>query len=96
VALLALAFSNLKFLAPEKTGSRDASVVLVAPSASAKPKCNLGPDKARSSAAAQKQWSGLGGVAFTHVTLRCDGKVAQYQVVKNLISGAIVSTKQLG
>jgi len=96
VALLALTFSNLTILAPEKTGSTHVSVVLVSPSASAKPKCDLGADKARSSAAAQKHWSSLGGVAYTHVTLRCQEKVSEYQVVKNLISGAIVSTKQVG
>ena len=96
VVLLALTVSNVTIVAPEKTGSTHVSVVLVSPSASAKPKCDLGADKARSSAAAQKHWSNLGGVAYTHVTLRCQEKVAEYQVVKNLISGAIVSTKRVG
>jgi hypothetical protein len=96
VALLALTFSNVTISASEKTGSPDASVVLVSPSGSVKAKCTLGADKAKSSAVAQKHWSSLGGVAYTHVTLRCQEKVAQYQVVKNLISGAIVSTKEVG
>jgi hypothetical protein len=96
VVLLAIAYSNMTIFAPVKTRSTEVHVVSASPSASDKPKCNLGADKARSSAVAHKSWSNLGGVAYSHVTLRCGGKVSEYQVVKNLVSGSIVSTKKVG
>jgi len=61
-----------------------------------KPKCQLSKEQAESAALSKGKWYKLGGVAYTRVTLRCSGKVADYQIVKNLISGAIVSTKKVG
>ena len=61
-----------------------------------KPKCQLSKEQAETAALSKGKWYKLGGVAYTRVTLRCSGKVADYQIVKNLISGAIVSTKKVG
>jgi hypothetical protein len=61
-----------------------------------KPKCQLSKEQAETDALSQDKWNRLGGVGYTHVTLRCSGKVVDYQIVKNLISGSIVSTKQVG
>jgi hypothetical protein len=61
-----------------------------------KPKCQLSKEQAETDALSQDKWNRLGGVGYTHVTLRCGGKVVDYQIVKNLISGSIVSTKQVG
>jgi len=76
--------------------SQPARTAETKPIVTQKPKCQLSKAQAESKALSQNKWNRLGGVGYTHVTLRCSGKVVDYQIVKNLISGSIVSTKQVG
>ena len=76
--------------------SQPARTAETKPIVTQKPKCQLSKEQAETDALSQDKWNRLGGVGYTHVTLRCGGKVVDYQIVKNLISGSIVSTKQVG
>ena len=96
VLMFLLTATNVPSVGLRERPTQAASNAEAKPIVAQKPKCQLSQAQAERDALKQNKWSRLGGVGYTHVTLRCDRKVAQYQVVKNLISGSIVSTKEVG
>ena len=96
VPMLLLTATSLSAVELPEPPSQPVRTADSAPIVAKKPKCQLSKERAETEASRQDKWNKLGGVGYTHVTLRCGGKVADYQIVKNLISGSIVSTKQIG